>query len=234
MEFAACRECNHGTKGADTVAALFSRLSQADEDMFWQSPEGITLRFTMERDAPGVREEVFGDSTGGPRWIRSRSGILKPKIVIQADGPLVKAYLDVFAAKIGMALYRQHVGAPLPIGGGVQTLWYLNAGLSEEHAHAHLSILPINGSLKQGKFTASEQFAYRYNCDEKSILAALVGLNSNLHLFVIATSQPETYGLPHQIPGSARAGNFVRPGELTGIIGRGTVGPREEVVSNHP
>lgn len=27
LEFAACESCNHGTKGADAVAALFSRIS---------------------------------------------------------------------------------------------------------------------------------------------------------------------------------------------------------------
>lgn len=220
LEFAACQECNNRTKGADAVAALFSRLSQRDTDPFWSSKDGIALRHTVERDAPGVREEVFDKPEDGPRWVRGRNGLLTQKIIIEADSPRLKAYLDVFAAKLGMALYREHVGHPLPMEGGVQTIWYLNAGLSEEGAHAHLSILPIPGELKQGSFTSREQFAYRYNCDEKSILAALIGLNSNLHFFLIATSDPARYTLPINIPHAARTGNFMQPGGLIAHLAR--------------
>ena len=113
-----------------------------------------------------------------------------------------------------MALYREHVGKPLALEGGVQTIWYMNSGLSEETALAHLSILPIDGSLKQGSFTARDQFAYRYNCDEKSIFAALVGLNSNFHIFLIASSTPEKFMLPLSMPEIAPTTNFLRPSQL--------------------
>jgi hypothetical protein len=214
LEFAACESCNHGTKGADAVAALFSRISPSDDDGFWQSDEGIRLRHTVDRDAPGLLEEAFDASLMRPQWVRGPSGLLTQKVILQAGGPLVKAYLDVFAAKLAMALYREHVGTPLPGEGGVQTIWYLNHGLSEEHAHAHLSILPAAATLRQGTFIVPEQFAYRYNCDDKSIFAALIGLNKNLHVFVIASSTPETFGLPAAIPNAETAGNFMRPSQL--------------------
>lgn len=214
LEFAACQECNNGTKGADAVAALFSRISQADRDPYWENGDGVTLRHTVERDAPGVREEVFDERKATTRWMRGSGGVLTPKTIIHADGPLVKAYLDVFASKLGMALYREHVGKPLELDGGVQTIWYMNSGLSEKTALAHLTILPIDGSLKQGAFTAREQFAYRYNCDGTSIFAALIGLNSNFHIFLIASSTPEKYLLPLKIPNITATANFLRPGQL--------------------
>ncbi len=214
LEFAACKECNNGTKGADAVGALFSRISHADRDPYWENGDGDTLRHTVERDAPGVRDEVFDSRKATVRWMKGRAGVLTPKTIIHADGPLVKAYLDVFAAKLGMALYREHVGKPLPMDGGAQTVWYMNSGLSEKTALAHLSILPIDGSLKQGSFTAREQFAYRYNCDEKSIFAALIGLNSNFHIFLIASSTPEKFMLPLTMPNITATANFLRPGQL--------------------
>ena len=226
LEFAACQECNNGTKGADAVAALFSRISQADQDPFWENGGGVTLRHTVERDAPGVRDEVFDERKATTRWMRGRTGVLTPKAVIHADGPLVKAYLDVFAAKLGMALYREHVGKPLAMEGGVQTIWYMNSGLSEKMALAHFSILPIGGSLKQGTFTAREQFAYRYNCDEKSIFAALIGLNSNFHVFLIASSTPEKFMLPLTMRNISATMNFLRPGQLVDHLATNTLRPR--------
>lgn len=214
LEFAACRECNNGTKGADAVAALFSRISHTDRDPYWENGDGVTLRHTVDRDAPGVRDEVFDERKATTRWMKGVAGVLTPKTIIHADGPLVKAYLDVFAAKLGMALYREHTGRPLALDGGVQTIWYMNGGLSDKTALAHLSILPIDGSLKQGSLTARDQFAYRYNCDEKSIFAALIGLNSNFHIFLIASSTPEKFALPLNMPKIASTTNFLRPGQL--------------------
>ncbi len=49
-------------------------------------------------------------------------------------------------------------------------------------AEEMLKILPIAGSLKQGRKRSIEQFGYRYNSDEKSIIFALAGFHSNFHV----------------------------------------------------
>src|SRR5262249_36558230 len=108
-------------------------------------------------------------------WLRDTGVIASPFAQIKVDGPRIRAYLNVFAAKVGMALYRQHVGHPLPLTGAVHTNWFLNAGLAQSTADGILRILPLRQTLRQGAFQVPEQFAYRYNCDGRSILAALVG-----------------------------------------------------------
>lgn len=138
-----------------------------------------------------------------------RNGIIMPMVKISPNGPRFRAYLTVFAAKFGMALYREHVGEALPSQGAVQTNYYLNAGLTQKVADEILSILPTYGSLKQGKFTVPEQFGYRYNTDKVRIVAALASFHTNLHVLVIATSEPETFKLP-LFPGS----EVVYPGRL--------------------
>lgn len=212
MEFAACEDCNKGTSGADIVAAFYARLSQN------QNPEMLTeaigLRRKMKQVAPGVSEEFDGPSF--TRWQKPPGGILRQMTATRIDGPLTKAYLTAFCAKLAMALYREHVGVPLPLDGGVRIAFFLNAGLSQKSGDAMLEKLPLPGTLKQGSFTVPEQFTYRYNYDGHSIVAALAGFNSNLHMLMMATSNPTFYDFPQ----FAKHLYFVRPGELRTLIPR--------------
>jgi len=164
--------------------------------------------------APGFLEEFFRPDKNRPVLRRDALGIIKPYIEIKADGPLAKAYLTVFAAKLGMALFREHIGHALPLTGGVHTFFFLNAGLSRETGDTMLSKLPIFHTIKQGGFVVPEQFAYRFNYDGKSIIAALAGFHSNLHIFTMATSDPAFFELPKGLPHA----DFVRPGELVSRI----------------
>jgi len=209
MEFAACTDCNKKTGVADLVAAFFARLSQGYASDKTLIVEAAQRRGKLAQLAPGFLDEFFRGQRQ-ERYLRDRLGILKRYVAFHADGPLTKAYLTVFAAKLGMALYREHIGEPLPMSGGVHTAWYLNAGLSDATGDAILSKMPIYGSLKQGSFFLPEQFGYRFNTDGKSIIASLAGFHSNLHIFTLATSDQQFFKLP---PINATA-DFVRPGEL--------------------
>lgn len=190
MEFASCAECNNGTSAADLAAAFFARLSMHGSFDHWTTQEARDHLNALERKAPGVRDEVFADNRGERKWIRSPGGILQERIQTRANGPLTQAYLTTFAAKLAMALYREHIGQPIPLDGRIEVKWYLNAGLAETEAHAILSILPIGATLEQGTWSVPEQFAYRYNTDHQEIVAALVGFHANFHVFVMATSNP--------------------------------------------
>jgi len=173
LEFATCKGCNNGTSAADLVASYLARLSQTGDSTGWNVREARDRHHMLQIKAPGFLRELYREEKNRQVLEQSPSGLLTPRMEITADGPLLKAYLAVFAAKLGMALYREHIGEPMPATGGVQTLCFLNAGLSKEVASGTLRILPLRGTLKQGSFVVPEQFAYQYNCDEKSILAAL-------------------------------------------------------------
>ena len=212
MEFAACQDCNNRSSGADLVAAFLARLSQDERPEMLK--EAGKLRDQMAKLAPGVIAEFFRPDKSHIGWYRTAGGIQRRMVKINMDGPMTRAYLTVFAAKFGMALYREHVGVALPMDGGVQLKCFLNAGLAQQTGDGILAKLPVLGTLQQGVFVVRDQFAYRYNCDGKSIVAALIGFNSNLHIFVVATSQPEFYNFPLFAPDF----HFVRPGELTALI----------------
>jgi hypothetical protein len=212
MEFAACTECNIGTSGADLVAAFFARISQSENPRM--IAEAASLRGKLEKLAPGVLAEFLQPTSRRDAWQRTPSGVLKPMIVVNMDGPLTKSYLTVFGAKLGMALYREHTGVALPLDGAVQIMCFMNAGLAQRTGDEILKKLPIAETLRQGKFMVPEQFAYRYNTDARSIVAALAGFNSNLHIFMAATSQPDFYHFPIAAPHF----QLVRPGQLTKIL----------------
>lgn len=214
MEFACCDECNQGTGVADLVAGFFARLSSDYKADTALVKEAVHRKGTLARLAPGFFEEFFRPEKHGPVLKRDELGIIKPFVQFRVDGPLAKAYLTVFAAKFGMALYREHVGQPLPLTGGVYTVWFLNAGLAQETGDAILAKLPGFQTLQQGRFVVPAQFAYRYNCDGRSIVAALAGFHSNLHIFTVAASDPAFYNRLIRIPHS----DFVRPGELISRI----------------
>ncbi len=214
MEFACCGECNKATGVADLVASFFARLTQGYSLDDTLVTEALQRRGKLALLAPGLLEELFRRDKHAPAMLKDEHGIIKPYIKINADGPLAKAYLTVFAAKLGMALYREHIGQPLPLTGGVNTLFFLNAGLSRKAGDAMLSKLPIFHTISQGKFAVPEQFAYRFNCDGSSLIAALAGFHSNLHIFTVATSNPDFFDATQAIPYA----DFVRPGELVNRI----------------
>ncbi len=195
LVFPACSDCNNKTKGADVAAAFFSRINKSGPADFWKSQAGKNLQASFERDAPLAHLE-FMQLPKSNVLLRNNAGILLDGIKMRANGPNLVRHLNVFSAKIAMALFHEHTGAALPDNGLVQAAWYMNHGLSEEQTNAMLKILPAQGELKQGQFSVWDQFAYRFNSDERTITAGLVGLHKNLHIFFIASSTPEAYGLP--------------------------------------
>jgi hypothetical protein len=210
LEFASCKACNEGTSNADLVASFFSRIARSDSDPKWLLEDALQFKRALARRAPQVVEEVFA----GPvrrDLVRRPSGLLVSQVRVKVDGPATQAHLTVFGAKLGLALWREHVGGPLPLDGTVTVNAFLNAGLNDAQAGSMLSILPVAGELRQGENVFNEQFAYRYNTDLKTILAAFVGFHSNLHFFVMAFSDPRFLEVSQF---SAETATF-RPGDLT-------------------
>lgn len=215
MEFPCCAACNNGTSAADLVAGFFARLSQKEDQPDWKAVKAQARRDALERKAPGFLEEFFDGRRASWKWMRSPDEILRSRVMVKANGPLTKAYLDVFAAKFGMALYREHCGAPIPLEGGILSATFLNAGLSQDTAHAMLAILPSGNTLVQGaRNSAHDQFFYRFNTDQRTVVAALASFHDGLYVCTVAFSDRELYGGLLRPP----LFRFVRPGELAGMM----------------
>lgn len=210
MEFAACQACNTGTRGADLAAAYLARLSPFDAGG-QKTQEAKGMHPMLDIRVPGFREELFAASRVKRSWGFTPGRVLAQQVEIEANGPIVKSCLGVFAAKLGMALYKEHVGVPLPLEGGVSIQTYLNRGLAEEAMSAYLNMLPVAGNLRQGRKNVDDQFVYRFNTDERTIVAALASFNDNLFVFLVATADDRIHDLVQETPYA----QFIRPGELT-------------------
>jgi len=215
MEFGSCRDCNEATRGADAVAALFARTHPDYADTSWQTLEMMNLISAVDAYAPGIREEMSAPGKSQYEWGRRGSRVLQRVVRVHADGPLVQANLCAFGAKLAMALYREHIGAPLPLDGAVWCQSALNAGMTPEALDGRLKILPLFDTLRQGEFNVQEQFAYRYNCDNRATLGAVAQFHRGLWITLFASCEPRIVALISEpkfvaLPASA----LFRPGEL--------------------
>lgn len=150
---------------------------------------------------------------------RPGSGLVQRVVRVHADGPRVNAHLSVFGAKLAMALYREHVGVALPLDGAVWCQFALNGGTTQENLDARVKILPLQETLRQGLKSVGDQFAYRYNCDERTVIAAVVQFHRSLWFTIFASSDHkiiELFKKPEflQLPASVMVG----PGNLLSLL----------------
>lgn len=218
MEYGACEACNKGTRGSDAVAALIARMHPDIGEESWQEKEIGKLISVIDTYAPGVRQELSLPSKLNHEWMRRPSGLLQKVVRVHADGPLVKAHLGIFGAKLAMALYREHVGVALPLDGAVWCEFALNAGMTQENLNARVEKLPVHETLRQGDKNVHDQFSYRYNCDARTVIAAVVQFHRGLWFTIFASSDQRIIALLNkellQVPGSV----MVRPGNLLGLL----------------
>jgi hypothetical protein len=220
MEYAACAACNEGTRGADAVAAVLARVHPDNLEGSWQAEEMLKLLSALNAYAPGVREEIGQPGKSQSEWVqRPGSGILQRIVRVNADGPKLKAYLSVYGAKLAMALYREHVRTALPLDGAIWCQFSLNAGMTQEHLDERVRIMPLMETLRQGRKNVSDQFAYRYNTDERTVVAAVAQFHRGLWFTLFAScdariiellSKPDFVSLP--------ASALVKPGEVLKLL----------------
>lgn len=215
LEFGVCQPCNNGTRGADLAATFVSKLDIIADQGSWQLEENMRQHAILKKRAPGFLEELFSMPNMRSVLWRTPGGIMLPRWQIQANGPHVRAHLNVFVAKFAMCLFREHIGTPLPLDGLVRTAWFLNAGLTQPQVHAAISILPGVGGLRQGSKTSDGQFTYVYNTDTRSIVMAFASFHKGLHALVLASSDPQFFEIefPHATT------NVMRPGQLLTALG---------------
>jgi hypothetical protein len=220
MEYAACTACNSGTRGSDAVAAVVARLHPDNGERSWQVDETLKLLSALDAYAPGVREEMSRPRKSRSEWLRRPdTGLLQRVVRISADGPKLKAHLIVYGAKLAMALYREHVGTALPLTGAIWCQFALNAGMTQEHLNERVRIMPLKETLRQGRKNVADQFAYRYNTDERTVVAAVAQFHRGLWFTLFASydqriielfNKPEFLNLP--------ASALVKPGGLLQLL----------------
>jgi hypothetical protein len=191
LMFAGCAACNNGTSAADLVASFIARLSPRCDQAGWKIAEAKARAGILEAQAPGFLGEFLDPDRRRTRWLHRPNGISRPITVLDLSGPLTRAYLDVFAAKFGMALYRHHCGHPLPVDGFVMSGAYTNAGWRQTRLGPSCRSCPISPGCGGGGTTA-----WTISSSTGSIRTAILWWPRWPSFTTACTSAPQPSGLP--------------------------------------
>lgn len=190
LEFASCEDCNHASRASDAAASFFARMAPDHVTARDELRKAQGLLGTLSQLAPDFVRELFDRNKEETVWAKGRSKLFGRMHRLTLDGPATTTLMQAFGAKLGMALFREHTGLPLPSGGQVFVQHYFNAGLYRQEIEATVSILPMLGQLAQGRKQSGRLFNYRFNTDEKAILGAFCAFNDNLFFRIFAASDP--------------------------------------------
>lgn len=160
LEFPSCSACNRGTSRLDVVAAFVARtfpgIRNHSDEAEWDR-----VIHEVDRVAPGLREEMWmpPEEMRETMW---REGVFDPELaVFRANGPLLGAHMQAFAAKIGFALRYEDVRYPVPDAGGVQVRWFTSDELFKMEIPKSLyASVGSSNIMKQGKITSDNIFEY--------------------------------------------------------------------------
>lgn len=160
LEFPSCAACNRGTSRLNVVATFMARTfpgiaSEAD------SAEWDKVMGEINRVAPGLLTEMVVPPQQMEAMLKME-GVTDPKLAdFRADGPILSAHMQAFAAKVGFALHFEATEQVVPQGGRVQVRWFTSGEIVGERLPESLfsGIGPVK-FLKQGRITSELTFEY--------------------------------------------------------------------------
>ncbi len=162
LECPACEACNRGSRQHEQVAALLGRLYPNPNTSLENEEIGRIMR-GVSNNNPGLLEELW-------RWHRpifSESNIVsgrqKMGAMLNASGPLLNRSIEIFGAKLGLALHYQATGKIVPTKGGVRVRWFSNVDLIEGVLpYKLLEVMGAPLTLSQGDWHVGQQFSYNF------------------------------------------------------------------------
>jgi hypothetical protein len=153
LVFPSCKPCNNGTSHSDLVASFLGRsypeaTSKTDRDDDLRDYKMILQ--AIKNNIPGLLQEM-------------ERGIADETPLLKVDGPIVTSHMQVFGAKLGVALHFELFGCPVPLTGGVLPRWFSNVqAMRGEIPTSLLNILPGLRTMRQGRKDVSDQFQYTW------------------------------------------------------------------------
>lgn len=160
LEFPSCGPCNQGTSRLDVAAAFMARTFPAI-DTEADSAEWNKVMREVERVAPDLLREMWMP----PHEMRLamwNEGIFDSNLAaFRANGPIMGAYMQAFAAKVGFALHYEATQNFVPPDGRVQVRWFTSAEVYGGRLPASLfASIGAPRLMQQGKITSHGNFEY--------------------------------------------------------------------------
>lgn len=171
MEYLTCDPCHQGSRALDQVAGLLCRMYPND-------------------DTPGAKQELkrifAGIGNNFPKLLlemappanhraiaRRAQNVLPGAAAAFTIGPTMHALITRFSARVALALHYELCREIVPAAGAVLVRWHTNASLVDGTFPADFAeMLGPPQSLRQGKKSLEEQFAYSSLATEDKGLSA--------------------------------------------------------------
>lgn len=160
LEFPSCGPCNQGTSRLDVVASFMARtfpgISNSADESEWER----VIR-EVDRVAPELRREMWMPEDEMQLMLKNESLVEPGLAALRANGPVLGAHMQAFAAKIGFALHYEASGTFVPAEGRVQVRWFTSSEVYHDQLPASLkaSIQEVQ-LMRQGKITSLGDFEY--------------------------------------------------------------------------
>jgi hypothetical protein len=172
LEVPACESCNRATRQHEQVAAMLGRIypvgpTEAERE------EVRRILHSVSNNNPGLIEEMIPSLSQLHRFAQSGTSLrFDGAGPLNVSGPLVNRSVQIYGAKLGFALHYTTTGRIIPPGGGVAVRWYSNDdAVTGEIPLELLKILGPPQTLKQGKWSADNQFNYAFAIAEDGKMA---------------------------------------------------------------
>ncbi|PQZ42626.1 hypothetical protein CQ059_01260 [Brucella pseudogrignonensis] len=138
------------------MARTFPGIQNDDDGSEWDR-----VMHEAQRVAPDLMREMWM-SEHKMRDMLSKLGVNDPNLAaFRADGPLLSAYMQAFAAKVGFALHYEFKQYAVPRKGRVQVRWFTSQEVVQGHIPSGLyDDLGTIEFMKQGKITSEFNFEY--------------------------------------------------------------------------
>ena len=127
----------------------------------------------VSNNVPGLLEEMWPSMDQQLRF--AQSGVNFPNVggVLSCNGPLLNRSIQIFGAKLGLALHYTTTGRTIPPAGGVVLRWFSNFdAVTDEIPPELLKILGPPISLRQGTWGVEDQFEYAFAVPEEANMCA--------------------------------------------------------------
>ena len=162
LEFPSCLSCNAGTSHSELVASMMGRIYPdpiADDE----AQESKRLFQAVSNNIPGLLEEMYIGTAGQKLARKNYPFISTNGGVLRANGPLMTKHMQMFGAKLGLALHFAAYKVPVPVTGSVHPIWYSNVqAFGGKIPQSLLDILPPPRTLMQGTKHVGDQFRYSW------------------------------------------------------------------------
>ena len=161
LESPACQICNKVTGAHEQFAAMLAR-TYPEPRTRKEADEVKSLMRAVHRQTPQVLAEMM------PSWrqqydVAGQFGVNFEGGALNVGGSLVNTSIQVFGAKLIMAIHYHCTGEIVPAAGGVAIKWFTNWDkVNNKIPDSLFSLLGTPQTLRQGSWSVPDQFEYSW------------------------------------------------------------------------